>query len=369
MSTETTVTGGTTSIIMATDLLSSLPALQSIPQVLLDAGADRSEWDLRQCLEQQAPSSSTNGTEVAHHKIFQQEGDYHPLAGSNSSRSRLADHISARIAKHQEERYQPKGKSVRYRYRIDEEPNTTTRKNDNADDNDADEVKVEDLNRLTLRTYVERIDSHNCTSTYLSEVYEIETTTSPATAFDPTSSTTATVSGYVRLHTFFYGEEGDMITNNGAGLVNVQTQLERHFTQRTIVVQAAVATVGSNKNQEEEETEEEPHHDSVNTTSGSSVSGGQPHQADPSAAAATTTTRSNMESLATAIVRALVQFVDEQVLLPPAVHPPQEAIATAASSLQRLRRVLPITKMRFRWDAAAQRHVQLLNGRQQQEQR
>jgi hypothetical protein len=357
-STETTATGGTTSIIMATDLLSSLPALQSIPKILLDAGADRSVWDLRQCLEQQARSSSTNGTEVAHLIL---------LAGSNStSRNSLADHISAQIAQHQEERYQPKGESVRYRYCIDEEPNTTTRKkNDDADDDDADdndEAKLDDPNRLTLRTYVERIDSHNGTSTYLSEVYVIETTT----ASDPSSSTTAIVSGSVRLHTFFYGEGCDMITTNGdTGLVNVQTQLERHFAKRTIVVQAAAATVGSNKNQEEEEAEE-AHHDSVNTTSGSSVSGGQPHQADPSAAAATTT---NMESLATAIVRALVQFVDEQVLLPPAVHPPQEAIATAASSLQRLRRVLPITKMRFRWDAAAQRHVQLLNGRQQQEQR
>jgi hypothetical protein len=330
---------------MATDLLSSLPAMQSIPKVLLDAGADRSEWDLRQCLEQD--QSSTSSTLVAHHKIPSD-----PLAAGSNSRNSLADHISAKITQHQEERYQPKGESVRYRYCIIDEPNTATRRNDDADDNDADDDnEVEDPNRLTLRTYVERIDSHNCTSTYLSEVYVIETTTASdptSTASDPTCNT-ATVSGSVRRHTFFYGEEQQDSTNNGAGLVNVQTQLERHFAKRTI---QAATPVGCKNNQEDEDKAEEPHSDSSNTSSGSIVYSGQPHQSDP------------MEPLATAIVRALVQFVDEQVLQQPAVQ--EEVVAVA--SLQRLRRVLPITKMRFRWDAAAQRHVQLLNGRQQQKQ-
>jgi hypothetical protein len=299
-------TAAGTTAAMATELLLSLPAVKHIPQFLLDAGADRAGLDRRQCLRRaKTPDDGTiRSKEMA----------------------TLAHHISIKIAIHQEERFKPKGDAVRYQYSI--EP--------------TDQTNSAGIGALILRTYVERIDTHNGTSTYISEVYHIEMTTKerdPATSAAAAVVVVVDVSGEVTMHSFLGGEGQRELDDR---VVNVQTQRRRHFAKRTFPAAAGFVS-------QEEEVEE------IDSRSE------QPPPRTMDAAA---------ESFATAIVSAIVQFADDfddELQMRRRDKPAETSIVT--TELNKLRRILPITKQRFQWNASAQRHAQLLKGRQQQEQR
>lgn len=235
---------------LAKDLLASLPALDYVPEALQTI--DRSDMELRQCKATVAriPKES-------------------PL-------SSITNHIEDLINEHQEDFYSPKGDAITLR--------CTTEQNE------------KDSSSFVLRTYVDRIDSLNCTTTYISEVYNICIATEKS----------AIVSGELTVHTY-YGEDQR---------VNVQTQLVRTLVERTIQVSTECV----------HETIAQSEH----------------------------ITMSYEEQLARAIVKELVLFKESLDI--------RETFE--AADLKKIRRILPITKTRFKWDPSAQRNVQLLNARQ-----
>lgn len=238
---------------LASDLLLSLPALPQIPEILLSV--DRSDLDRRQC--------KTIG----------------PSIPKESAISGITKQIDKLIYEHQEAVYGAKGDLLSYRHHM--------------------EHNEQDPSSFQLRTYVESLDSHNCTTTYVSELYNVCIT----------SEQRAVVSGDLTVHTCF--GEGPQ--------VNVQTKLKKMLAERIIEVS-------------------DEHVNSI-------------------VAQFEKSTLNYEELLAKAIVKELLVFKDNLKV--------EETFA--AANLKKIRRILPVTKTRFKWDSSAQRNVQLLNARQTQQ--
>jgi hypothetical protein len=157
------------------------------------------------------------------------------------------------------------------------------------------QASLEDPSVISVRTYVEHMNAHNCTSGSWSAVWTVKIL----------EEKEAELSGEVKLHTYY-----------AEGTCNVHSRATRTFESVKV------------------STEEEKVHAMV--------------------AVFEKETMSYEEQLSKVVVDKIVAW--EKGLYSDVTN----MYGDLDGQLRKLRRILPITKTRFKWDSAAQRQVQLL---------
>jgi F-actin capping protein alpha subunit len=161
------------------------------------------------------------------------------------------------------------------------------------------EPTLSSLTCIVLHTYVEHLDSANCSAGSWKGYWRIQMM----------NEVEATLTGYIQLHTH-YAEIGN----------SIQTKAKRNFNTTTISTKEEV----------------------VNSL----------------VAKLEKSTLSYAEKLVTKIVQQIVS--NEEQYYSSLDHCFNHDME---DTVRKLRRILPITKTRFKWDSSAQRNVQLLNAR------